>query len=71
MRGIAIGVALLVWAVLAFVIFFFVLLLDEDVNHWNWRRDNGPSALAYTRFVLLSGILAAIPVAGLFWLLAR
>jgi hypothetical protein len=63
-------IAIVAWAALAFVVFVCVLLVDEDVNHWNWSG-NGPSAFAYARFFLLSGFIAAIPVAGVAWLLTH
>jgi len=56
----------LIWAVtgavalvLAFAIFLFVSLLDEDVNHWDWPSDNGPGRAWNLRWIVLSITAAA------------
>lgn len=62
---------MLAW-ILAGVVFtacwfaFFVasLLVDEDVNHWNWPTDGGPGLLTNLRMLLLSGLAAAAPAAA-------
>ena len=65
-------VVVLIWAVLTFGIFMVVLLIDEDQNHWFWPPDReGPGAVAEIRFVLLSAVVAAVPVASVTWWLNR
>lgn len=52
--------------------FVVALLIDEDLNHWDWPGDNGPGFAANLRMVVVSGIAAVlsvgVPTALILWL---
>jgi hypothetical protein len=58
----AAGCFLLLW----FLGYFVALLIDEDLNHWDWPKDDGPGLIANVRMASLTGLIAAMPV-GLVW----
>ncbi len=58
-RVVAIGVTYLILWVICFVI---GLLLDEDVNHWDWPTDSGPGALATGKIAAVAALAAVAPL---------
>jgi predicted secreted protein len=66
---VAVVIAAVGFTVLWLVLFLGVALVDEDVNHWNWPSDGGPGALVTARMAILTGLIAASVVGGLWWVL--
>ena len=67
----ALSLAGIAWIVLAVSLVVVRLLVDEDVNSFNWPSDEGPGGWITAWIVVSSAILAAIPAGGLAWLLLR
>ena len=59
--------ALAAFAVLWFILFMAGLLMDEDVNHWDWPTDTGPGRRVEARIAGVAALLAAVPCALVYW----
>ena len=66
----ALIVAIAVFVVLWAALFFVALLVDEDVNHWNWPGDGGPGARATALMATWTGAISGVVAALLWWLVA-